>query len=57
MIHALKAGHFDKKLLLNRARRPHGDIPLARKGTKKLHQTPPHTRVHQSLIQRTLRLK
>lgn len=48
MIHALKAGHFDKKLLLNRARRPHGEIPLARKGTKK---ASPNSSTHKSTLE------
>ena len=31
MVRALKSGQFDKRILLNRAQRPQGAIPLARK--------------------------
>ena len=43
MIQALKTGQFDKKILLNRAHRAQGTIPLAR---KKSNQNPLKTTSH-----------
>jgi hypothetical protein len=47
MMSDLKSGHYNKKIMLARPRRPHGDIPLARQ-KKTIKTGPSYSKVKQS---------